>query len=300
VRGHGVDARTDIYALGATMYHALSGHYPFDAPTMHALLYAIAESRPIALASLDASIDPRVVAVVERAMQKDPAMRFQSAAEMRAALTMPHPSVAPAHAPPASKSNAALIGGVIAGVFLLLLALVGAGIFVFFMRSPEPEAKVAVTPPATAPVAVAPPVTASASAEPVTTTTKKTSPKPTPSASAAPPKTAMGGTNPRYSGGTYHKPIKSADVRPAIDGALPAIKQCFVATELDPPEHRISWWTVVVDASGIVTSATRKDVNYAHPKLDACVTAALRAMKVPPVEGGGTFDMSLFAPLKGE
>ncbi len=85
-RGQQVDARTDIYAVGVCMYHALSGRVPFNAPSFNALMFAIAEQTPAPLASLAPDVDPGLVAVVERAMAKDRAWRFANAAEMSGAL----------------------------------------------------------------------------------------------------------------------------------------------------------------------------------------------------------------------
>jgi len=86
VRGTPTDHRVDIYSLGATLYLALTGKHPFDAPNMHALLFSIAERPFEPITKLEPSIDPRLAAVIERAMHKDPAGRFASAAEMRTAL----------------------------------------------------------------------------------------------------------------------------------------------------------------------------------------------------------------------
>jgi serine/threonine-protein kinase len=53
VRSNQVDHRVDLYAVGATLYLALSGRMPFDAPTVHALLLAITEQRVVPLHVLD-------------------------------------------------------------------------------------------------------------------------------------------------------------------------------------------------------------------------------------------------------
>ena len=86
VRSNDIDHRVDLYAVGATMYLALSGRMPFDAPTIHGLLLAITEQPAVPLSSLDPSFDPALSAVVARAMHKDPNGRYATAAEMRAAL----------------------------------------------------------------------------------------------------------------------------------------------------------------------------------------------------------------------
>ncbi|MFI5275690.1 MAG: tetratricopeptide repeat protein [Ktedonobacterales bacterium] len=70
------DARSDIYSLGATMYHALTGHepQPFEAPGAGALL------------RWNRAITPQTEAIAVRAMQLDPEQRYQSAREMATAL----------------------------------------------------------------------------------------------------------------------------------------------------------------------------------------------------------------------
>ena len=109
-RGGALDHRADIFSLGSTIYVALSGKLPFDAQSLNALLFAIAEQPPASIAGLAPGTDPRMVAVVERAMQKDPRARFQSAAELRVALdaiAMSAPSVVPMASSPPAQSVAA-------------------------------------------------------------------------------------------------------------------------------------------------------------------------------------------------
>jgi serine/threonine-protein kinase len=86
VRSQEIDARSDIYAVGATMYFALSGRLPFDATNLAALLVAIMDHPPKPLAPLVPELDPLFAALVERALEKDPSRRFASAEEMRVAL----------------------------------------------------------------------------------------------------------------------------------------------------------------------------------------------------------------------
>jgi len=81
-----VDRRTDIHAVGVLMYYALAGRRPFEQTAFPALLAAIASQDPPPLAGHRPDLDPALVAVVERAMRKGPDERYQSAAEMRAAL----------------------------------------------------------------------------------------------------------------------------------------------------------------------------------------------------------------------
>jgi serine/threonine protein kinase len=76
----------DLYAVGVVGYEALTGRRPFMQENIAALAQAILHEHPPPIAALRPDVDPALVAVVERAMTRDPARRFQSAPEMRAAL----------------------------------------------------------------------------------------------------------------------------------------------------------------------------------------------------------------------
>ncbi len=78
------DDRTDIYALGATLFHMLAGRPPFTGRTAEEILNQHTRS-PFPAALLSLQPEP-VVDIVRRAMQKDPQDRFQSAQELAAAL----------------------------------------------------------------------------------------------------------------------------------------------------------------------------------------------------------------------
>jgi formylglycine-generating enzyme required for sulfatase activity/tRNA A-37 threonylcarbamoyl transferase component Bud32 len=95
---HEVDCRADVYSLGCTLYHLLSGRTPFhDAhpaarPAMH-----LSDSEPPVLESLRPGIPPRLADVVRKMMAKKREDRFQSASEAAtalAALLQPRPDAA--------------------------------------------------------------------------------------------------------------------------------------------------------------------------------------------------------------
>jgi len=81
----GIDARTDVYGLGATLYHALTGHPPFEAPTIGRLLVAVMGSDPPPARQLNPKIEPELEAICTRCLQKDPVLRYQTAAEVATA-----------------------------------------------------------------------------------------------------------------------------------------------------------------------------------------------------------------------
>jgi serine/threonine protein kinase len=81
-----VDERTDLYTLGVIFYECITGVVPHAADTFNQLLFSIVLEPPPPISSRVPGADLNFVAFVERAMAKDPKLRFQSAEEMSAAL----------------------------------------------------------------------------------------------------------------------------------------------------------------------------------------------------------------------
>ena len=82
-----VDARADIYALGAMLYQMLSGEVPFQADTpMNVLMKHIHEPPP-PLREKNPSVPPQAEAVVQKAMAKDRQARYASAVELSQAIS---------------------------------------------------------------------------------------------------------------------------------------------------------------------------------------------------------------------
>jgi formylglycine-generating enzyme required for sulfatase activity len=81
--GPNTDGRSDLYALGATLYHMISDVLPADAGLRH---QAMQDDEPDPLQELAGFASPRVASVIEKAMSPSRKQRFDSATEMRRAL----------------------------------------------------------------------------------------------------------------------------------------------------------------------------------------------------------------------
>jgi non-specific serine/threonine protein kinase len=81
-----VDGRSDLYSLGCVLFEMLAGEPPFTANTIDALLRMHLTTEPRALSELRPTVPVGLVRVVARTLAKDPANRFQSAAQFAEAV----------------------------------------------------------------------------------------------------------------------------------------------------------------------------------------------------------------------
>lgn len=81
-----LDSRVDLWAAGVVLYEGLTGHHPFEAKNYNALLVQILSAKHRAIRELVPDLSPALEAVVDRALQKRPEDRFQSAMEFQGAL----------------------------------------------------------------------------------------------------------------------------------------------------------------------------------------------------------------------
>jgi len=82
----GVDARTDLFALGAVLYEMVSGQRAFRRETSAETMTAILREEPPELSSLRADVSPALERIVRHCLEKNPAERFQTARDVAFAL----------------------------------------------------------------------------------------------------------------------------------------------------------------------------------------------------------------------
>lgn len=86
IAGKKVDGRSDVYSLGVVMFELLTGHPPFKAENLSALLYAITHTPPLRLSAVRADLPPLIQDVLTCALQKDPVRRYRTGGEFAQAL----------------------------------------------------------------------------------------------------------------------------------------------------------------------------------------------------------------------
>jgi serine/threonine protein kinase/formylglycine-generating enzyme required for sulfatase activity/dienelactone hydrolase len=124
--GKAVDFRTDLWSLGAVLYEMLAGRPPFSGDQNLQIMHAIVHNSPPRLREERPDLPPEIDLIVSRALQKDPAKRYQSAADMVRDLSASLTALdAPARKPASLRAIPALA---------LILLVAGVSIW-FYQRS---------------------------------------------------------------------------------------------------------------------------------------------------------------------
>ena len=87
LEGDTLDARADMYSLGAVLYHLIAGRPPFDAQVQSAMMQQIYHVQPGPLGALRTGVSAGLDAVVQRALAKNPAQRYATWDEFARALS---------------------------------------------------------------------------------------------------------------------------------------------------------------------------------------------------------------------
>lgn len=85
-RGEPLDARTDLFSLGAVLYEMSTGQSAFSGGTSAVIFDAILNRNPVAPTVLNPSIPAKLEEIIGKALEKDRELRYQTAAELRADL----------------------------------------------------------------------------------------------------------------------------------------------------------------------------------------------------------------------
>ena len=86
LEGKNVNRHTDLFALGVSLYQLLTGHLPFRGASMTKLMFVIANEPHQSVTAVRRDLPACLNAIVDKALAKEAANRFQSGAEMAAAL----------------------------------------------------------------------------------------------------------------------------------------------------------------------------------------------------------------------
>ena len=134
-----IDRRTDVYALGVILFELLAHRLPYqleNRPLAEAARL-ILEQDPPRLGSLDPELRDEVETIVAKALEKDPARRYTSAADLAADLQrwlnhqpiLARPPSAMYHLRKFARRNKGLVGGAVAALAALVLGLIGTILF---------------------------------------------------------------------------------------------------------------------------------------------------------------------------
>src|SRR5208282_5623060 len=85
-RGEELDARTDLFSFGAVLYEMATGRQAFSGPSTAVIYDAILNRAPTSPVQLNPELPAKLEEIINRALEKDRTLRYQTSSELRADL----------------------------------------------------------------------------------------------------------------------------------------------------------------------------------------------------------------------
>jgi len=140
-RGQALDVRTDLFSFGAVLYEMATGRQAFSGNTTGVLHDAILNRQPVPVTRSNPDVPPDLERIISKSIEKDPELRYQTAAELRTDLKRLKRDTESARVLSQSSAVQAARSGMtakrkwlLAGIAVLLVALISSGAYWFHTR----------------------------------------------------------------------------------------------------------------------------------------------------------------------